>query len=200
MRRSVSFLAPMLMIVMSCALLSACDGDDDGGGVAPSRQIACSQSPVALNNVALVCGNQLGNQVMQIKAVIGGPSTAVDIKGFNFVVEFEETLFSYVAGSAEIKESFLKQSGNMPLLLADLESTDPGRLVISVHRTSPADGVQAAGMGENLILAFEMEANSLSANIDPMLLTFDNTEAVSPPVDDPIGGIVFSNQILLSVQ
>jgi len=149
--------------------------------------------------VALRCGPGTGREVLQIKVVIGGPTTA-DIKGFNFDVLFDSDVLtdgplSYVPGSA-VDGGLLSQDGDDPLLSAEPALSDPDRLIVGFHRTNQLTGVQGKAT-ENVVLQFSIKA-SLAGEFGPVLLKFENAEAVDP-AGNILTGIAFSDQILLSV-
>jgi hypothetical protein len=175
-----------------------CGGGGGGGGgghVAPGR-FACSDAAVMPDRVALACGMAVSDDVWALQLVIGGPTTATSIAGFNLDVLFDPAVYAYVPGSV-VAGPLLQQGGNSPLAAASIESGDPGRLLIGIHR-SPVDGVGGAGPVD-LVLTFEMRALNRLARSGPTLLRFDHAEAVDPS-DTPIASIGFSDQLLLSIE
>jgi len=179
--------------LLTCAASISCHG---GGGSEHSPALECSDSAVLANVVALQCGQRSGSDVQEIRVVIAGPTSSADIMGFDFDVVFDPTDMSYVPGSAT-EGTLLNKDGDDPLLLADLASNNPGRLIIGIHRTNQPSGVQGTS-AENLILEFSVRANTLSP-FGPSLLRFENAEAVDSS-GSSIGSITFSDQLLLSVK
>lgn len=139
---------------------------------------------------------KIGKDIWQLEVVLGGPTSSTDLAGFSFDVVFDPAELSFVAGSAE-QGTFLNLDGDDPLLIADLASNDPGRLVVGIHRTNQLAGVQGMA-AQNVIMKFCLKA-SLSSEFGPTLVRFENHEAVDS-ADNPIAGIQFSDQLTLAVQ
>jgi len=182
------------MLAAACTAMVACGGGGGGNNSGPSFR--CTDSAPNSDVVVLLCGQRTSSDVWTIEVVIGGPTTSNDIEGFDLDVVFDPADLSYVPGSATLG-TLLSQDGDDPLLAANLANNDPGRLIVGVHRTNQPHGVQGDG-AENLILTFSMRANMLS-DFGPILLQFQNAEAVDS-LGTPIGGISFSDQLLLSVK
>jgi hypothetical protein len=172
----------------------SCGGGGGGGDDGPSFR--CQDSAVAADAAALRCGQIRSTGVRVLRLVLGGPTSSSDIMGFNLDVVFDSTVLEYVAGSAS-GGTLLNQDGDDPLLAAALSGSDPGRLIVGIHRTNQPAGVQGAGT-ENWVLEFCLRA-SMMTKFDPSLVKIENAEAVDS-LGQPIAGIAFSDQLLLSVQ
>ena len=179
-----------------CATLWACGG---GGGGSDDDGIAfrCSDSPVAANQTAMLCGTKIDSQTWLVQVTLGGPTTSADISGFDFDVVFNAANLSYVPGSARLG-ALLGQDGDDPLLVAQVASNDAGRLIVGVHRTNQPAGVQGAA-AENLVMDFCLRTDSPLSAFGPDLVHFENAETVDS-LGAPIGSISFSDQLLLSVK
>ena len=98
----------ILACLMLCALCSACNDTDDIHVGLRTSEYLCSDGLVAQNSVALICGSTVDIDVMEIVLVIGGATTADNIKGLHFDVVYPRSFFSYVDGSASmIADNFL---------------------------------------------------------------------------------------------
>jgi len=203
MRSSVFRGHRRLLAPLVFALLLGCGrkgGDGGGSVVTPPPPLTptfrCTDSPVMVDKVALKCGLQRADDVWEIDVVIGSPTTATNIDGFAFDVLFDPTHLAYVAGSASAGTLFL-QGGPVPLVIAQTQPGEPGRLVVGIHPTGTEGGVRAvSGFDQILIFNLKMVAGT---TFDPELLHFDNFEALDP-LDQPITSITPSDQLLLSVQ
>jgi hypothetical protein len=150
-----------------------------------------------VNQVALLCGTKIGSDTWLVHAVIGGPTSSMDISGFNFDVVFDPANLSYVSGSAQLG-TLLSQDGDDPLLVADVASNDPGRLIIGIHRTNQPAGVQG-GAPHSIVVDFCLRTDKPLSDFGPDLVHFENSEVVDS------GGVSiisasFSDQLLLSVE
>ncbi len=181
-------------LFLAAAASLACGGGGGGGGDS-GPSFNCSDSPVGVNTVALVCGTKVSGNTWSLKVVIEG-TTSADISGFNFDIVFPVADLSYVSGSAELG-TYFSQGGSVALFAADLASNDPGRLVVGIQLPDQAVPVQG-GPGQNLIMTLRLKANSLTA-FGPDLIRFENTEAVDS-TKAAIGSVNFSDQLLLSVK
>jgi hypothetical protein len=192
----------LLLVAIVCAVHLGCGGKGgDGGSVVtppppPTQTFRCSQSPVTIDQVALQCGVNLTADVWQIDVVIGSPTRSTDIDGFAFDVLFDPTLLTYVNGSARAGNLFF-QGGLAPLVVAQTQPGEPGRLVVGIHPSGTGGGVQGTPTF-NQILIFNMKLAG-EGTFDPYLLRFDNHEALDS-LDQPISSITFSDQLLLSNQ
>ncbi len=193
MRRSKSCL---LGLCAAAAALSASCGGGGGGHSSSGPALRCSDSAVAANVVALTCGSLVQGDIIRVAVTLGGPTFSSDIMSFHFDVVFDATELAFVSGSGAVGP-LLSQGGDSPLLLANVLSTDPGRLIVGISRTVQTTGVQAAA-GPNTVLTFELQATA-GMKFGPALISFQNAESFDS-LGNPIAGISFSDQLLLSVQ
>lgn len=186
--------------LLACGVLLACGGGDGGGGPiapppGPVAAFRCSDSPPAPDHVVLQCGEQVPPDVWRIDVVIGVPTSSGDINEFDFDVVFEPSLLAFVPGS-ERAGNLLGQGGGTVWLAAATAPDNPGRLVVGIHQ-SGTDGV-AGTPGYEQIMSFQIKALTATP-FGPVVPGFDNKRA-SDPSDQTIQGIIFSDQLLLSVQ
>ena len=193
-RRFLRRAAETVLLLVAAASLACGGGGSGGGDNGPAFK--CSDSPVGVDTVALVCGTKISGNTWSLKVVIEGPVTSADISGFNFDVVFPASDLSYVPGSAEVG-TYFSQGGSVALFAAGLASNDPGRLVVGIQLPDQAVPVQG-GPGQNLIMTFRLKANALTA-FGPDLIRFENAEAVDS-AKAAIESVSFSDQLLLSVQ
>jgi len=179
-----------------CAVLLSCGGGG-GGDDSSGLVFKCTDSPIAANQTALLCGTKISSDTWLIQVVLGGPTISTNIAGFDFDVLFDAADLSYVPGSAHMG-TLLSQDGDDPLLLADVANNDAGRLIVGIHRTNQPTGVQGAA-AENLVLDFCLKTNSPLSSFGPELLHFENAEIVDSS-GIPIGAMSFSDQLLLTVE
>ena len=194
-RKGRSRALTVALAAMAALTIARCGGGGGGGNHASTPAFECSDSPVAPDIVASICGTKISKDVWRLMVVLGGPTTSADISGLTFDVVFDPADLSYVAGSAE-QGTLLNQDGDDPLLVASLANNDPGRLVVGIHRTNQPAGVGGVAQ-QNPVMSFCLKANMLS-DFGPVLVRFENAEAVDSS-NSPIGSIHFNDQLTLGV-
>lgn len=185
------------MALLGVLLATACGGGGGGGDDdTPPLTLHCADSPMVTDTVGLGCGSTIGGDTVMIEVGIGTPTTSTDIMGFNFDIQFEPSVFSYVSGSA-VAGSMLTRDGTSVLLAADVSPSDPGRLIVGIHRTGVPVGLQGLD-GHGVILRLALQLKTLVV-VAPSQMVFANAEAVDSQ-GNPILSVTFDAQLALSVQ
>ena len=161
----------------------------------PVPVFQCSDSPAAPNDVVLQCGVRVSASTWRIDVVIGVPTDSININGFDFDVVYDPLLLAYVPDSAQVGE-LLNYSVGSVLLAAATDPTNPGRLIVGIHKAG-ATGV-AGDQSRDRILAFQIKSLT-GAPFPPQMPKIENFRA-SDSSDMTIPGIVPSDQLILSLQ
>src|SRR5262245_52390144 len=88
-----------VLMPLVCVVLLSCGGGGGGDG-GSGLVFKCSDSPVAANQTAMLCGSRISNDTWLIQVVLGGPTLSTNIAGFDFDLLFDAADLSYVPGSA----------------------------------------------------------------------------------------------------
>jgi hypothetical protein len=192
-RRSGAGRAALLVAIPAALALAGC-----GGGSSRSALPAfeCDDAAPAADTVALRCGPALGADARIIEVVIGVPTASTDIYSASFYLAFDPAVLVFEPGSA-VAGSLLTRDGATVLVEARLFENEPGLIAAGIARTGIEDGVRGVP-GHEVILSFVLRA------VPGARFEASMPEFLDPRVSDsdfqPIAGIVFSDQLLLSAR
>jgi hypothetical protein len=176
------------LAVLCGLLLAACHHGGGGGGGGAAAQMSCSgASASGADLVRFDCPASSGSP-MPVRVMIG-PTTS-NVYGIKFDVVFDPVVLAF--DGPAIEGNFLNQDANPTVVEAGVESTDPGRLVVSVSRLGAVGGVGVSS-GEKTVITLPFMGLASGSS----MLTFENAEAVDS-TNTPIAGIQFSGPVDLT--
>ncbi len=187
--------AAVAFVTFVVVFASSCGGGGGGGGTSP-QELQCASSGPAASEVVLACGGMVTPTTELVQVVLGGPTAATNIEGFNLDIVFDSTKITFVDGSAA-QGALLAEGGVTPLLAVEVSNQDPNRVVVGIHRGAPNGGV-GGSRARNVVLqlTFRLVGGSTGG---PSPLRFQNTEAVGP-TGTKIDEIVFKDGLSLSYE
>jgi hypothetical protein len=149
-------------------------------------ELHCSgTSPTGLDLVRFDCPATSGSP-MAVRVMIGA-TTSIDIYEIKFDVVFDPAVVNFDGPAVE--GDFLNQDGNPTAVVAGVEPSDPGRLVVSVTRLGAVTGLGVASVEKTVItLPFMGVASGTTS------FTFENDEVVDS-TGTPIAGIQSSGPV-----
>ena len=136
----------------------------------------------AADHVGLGCPSS-SNSPIPITVVIGGPTTSSDIYGIKFDLVFSPAVMTFLPPA--IEGTFLNQGGTATEMIASTQTSDPGRLIVTLTRVRAIGGVRAAS--QTTVVAFLFSATGAAGTTS---LAFENGQVVDSTLT-PIGTIQF---------
>ena len=149
-----------------------------GGGIAPLADEIALGCPVSATGL------------IAVDVLIGGPTSSSEIYGIGFDLVFDGAVVAFEPGAVE--GGLLNQDGEATSLIANVDATDAGRVIVALTRLGQVGGVQAAGSQEPVVTLMLRAAAPGSTTV-----SFENAIVIDP-AGTPIP-LFFTGPLILDV-